>query len=257
MYINFNDYMLFLSVFARLMGMLVFNPFFGRKNVPVIIKMGLALFIAVITVPFIDATYSESPSFLSFLIVILKEMFIGFAISFVMQLFLSVPLIAGEMSDMQLGINMSKVYDPQSNISMPLTGTIYNIMYILLFFSSNSHLTLIHITADSFTAFPPGYNLINFNALSYIVYMFGDILILSVKLAVPIIAIEMLVEAGLGMIMRMVPQINVFVVGLPLKLIIGFATIVFLAPTVSRMFDVSGDMMFNGIQKLLANLPAD
>jgi flagellar biosynthetic protein FliR len=234
--------------------MILFNPFLGKRNVPAIIKMGLALFVSLITVPLIDFTYTESPTFFMFIITVLKELFIGFTVSFTMQMFLSVVFISGEIIDLQLGMGMSKIYDPQSNVSMPLSGAIYNIMYILLFFSTNSHFTLIRIIVRSCEIFPPGFEFISFEHTDNIVLLFGDVLILSLKLAIPIIAIEILAEVGLGIIMKTVPQINVFVVGLPLKLFIGLFLIVLVLPATSRLFDVSADFMFNNMEKVLESM---
>ena len=254
--IIFDNYILFLLTFTRMAGMLLFNPFLGKRNVPTIVKMGLSLFIALITTPLINvqASYTELPSPFIFIITILKEIFIGFSISFIMQMFISLIFIAGEMIDLQIGIGMSKVYDPQSNISMPLSGTIYHIIYILIFFSTNCHLTLISLIVRSCEVFPPGFEIINFGSASYIVYLFKDILVLALKLAVPIISIEILSEAGLGIIMKSVPQINVFVVGLPLKLLIGLLLIILLLPSTSRLLDVSTDFMFTDMEEFLSRM---
>jgi flagellar biosynthetic protein FliR len=252
--IIFKNYMLFLLVFARMSGMILFNPFLGKRNVPVMIKMGLALFVSLITMPLINFTSADSPTFFVFIIAVLKELFIGFTVSFIMQMFISMVFISGEIMDLQLGIGMSKIYDPQSNISMPLSGTIYNIMYILMFFSTDSHFTLIRIITRSCEVFPPGFGFISLEHINDIVFLFGDILILSLKLAIPVIAIEILAEAGLGIIMKVVPQINVFVVGLPLKLLIGLFMIVLVLPATSRLFEASADYMFDNMEKILESM---
>ncbi|HBT65000.1 MAG TPA: type III secretion protein, partial [Ruminococcaceae bacterium] len=142
-------------------------------------------------------------------------------------------------------------YDPQSNVSMPISGSIFNLLFILMFFCSNSHLTFIKIMTLSFEMLPVGAELFNADFSKYIVDLFGSILVLAVKLALPVIAIEMITEIGLGVLMRTVPQINIFVVGLQLKLTIGLIIIVLILPGAANLLDHMTTAMFQNINKLL------
>ncbi|NCA68193.1 MAG: type III secretion protein, partial [Clostridia bacterium] len=117
----------FLLVVTRITGALLFNPFFGKKNIPAIAKIGLAITVAVGMVPTLENPELAINSIIMFVLVILKELSVGLIIGFIMQLVISMVLIAGEAIDMQLGLGMGKVYDPQSNSSAALTGTMYNL----------------------------------------------------------------------------------------------------------------------------------
>ncbi|HBL83424.1 MAG: flagellar biosynthetic protein FliR [Clostridiales bacterium GWF2_38_85] len=249
----FNDlqsnYILLLLVVTRISGAFLFNPFFGRKSVPAIVKIGLAILIAIGIVPTFGSSNPVIGSLIEFIFVVIKEMLVGFTIGFIIQLVMSLALIAGESIDMQLGLGMGKVYDPQSNVSMALTGTVYNILFTFLFFLSNSHLTMIRLVTKSCELFPVGTEIFNFEIGSYIVLIFGDILILALKLAIPIIAIEFLTEAGLGVLMRIVPHINVFIVGLQIKLGVGLIIVFLVLPTTSRVLDSSMTYMFARIEE--------
>lgn len=249
-----NNFLLFLFIFARMAGLFLFNPILGNKNVPVIVKMGLSLFLAAITLPLLSNINTEDYSTIAFIGIAVKELFVGFTMGFIMRVFLSMIYTAGEIIDVQLGIGMSKVYDPQSNVSLALTGSIYNIMYMLIFFSTNSHFTLMQIVVRSCELFPPGTMSINFEVGEYIILLFGEILMLALKIAIPIIAIELLTEAGIGVIMKTIPQINIFVLSLPLKLFIGITIFVVLLPSVARVINVSSDMMYGSIERILTSM---
>lgn len=245
-----SNYILFLLVLTRMSGVFLFNPFFGRKNVPTALKIGLAIFLAVLLTPAIEAS-PRMGSQIEFVLAVIKELFIGFVTGFVVNLFVSWVMAAGEASDIQLGLGMAKIYDPQANVSMPVTGTLYNIMLTLMFFAVNGHLTLIKIAALSLRAFPPGFVTINAEIGGYLTLLFGNILVLAVKLAAPVIAIELLTEAGMGVLMRTVPQINVFVASIQLKVIIGLVTIIFVLPAVSVIFGNSIGYMFERLEDSL------
>ncbi|HAN20846.1 MAG: flagellar biosynthetic protein FliR [Clostridiales bacterium GWF2_36_10] len=244
-----NNYILFLLVITRFSSTFIFNPFMGKKNIPGILKVGLAIVIAAGITPALSEANPQIDSMLQFIFIILKEMLIGFGIGMMMQMFVSIALIAGESIDMQLGLGMGKVYDPQSNVSMALTGSVYNTVFTLMFFASNGHLTLIRIVTRSCELFPLGNDIFNFGVGSYIVLLFGDVLILALKLAIPVIAIEFLTEAGLGVLMRIVPHINIFAIGLQVKLAVGLLVVLLTLPIASRVLDSSMTYMFERLEE--------
>ncbi len=247
--ILFSNYIAFLLLFVRMMGMFIFNPLFGRKNIPVIIKMGLAFFITVILMGMIpDTAALNIDNMLTFLLVSIKELFIGFFVGFIMQMFLSVLQLSGEFIDLQLGVGMAQVYDPGSKTSsMPLTGSMLNLFYTVIFFVTNGHLTLIRIISSSLDIIPLGTLQLNADCGQYVVLFFGNILALALKMALPVVALEIITELGLGILMRTVPQINVFVVGLQLKLLFGLVMIVIVLPGFFDYFDYLTNNMFNSI----------
>lgn len=246
------DFTLLMMIFLRMSGCILFNPIIGRKNIPPIIRAGLSLALTLFAYQTVPAQDLQIHSFLSLALCGMKELAIGFVIGYIIQLFLSVFIMSGEMMDMQIGISMSQVYDPQSNISMPLSASIINTMFILIFFASNGHLTLIRIFMKLCEAVPYGDALLNPNALQSLVEMFSLILIYSVKLSMPIVAVQLISEIGVGLIMRAVPQIDVFVVEIQLKVLIGFLSILILVPSFAEFLEKLMDLMFDNITHVLA-----
>lgn len=245
----FNNYILFLLIFARVAGAVLFNPIFGRGNIPSIAKMGFCFFISIIFVgilpPFdVQATWD----IFIFFFTCGKELLIGFFIGFIMQLFLSVLILGGDFVDLQLGVGMAKIYDPQSNVSMSLVGSIFNIFYMVLFFTSGGHLTFLKVIFYSFNILPLGTVGINPQFAHYSTLLFGNVLILALKLALPVIAVEVVTEMSLGVLMRTVPQVNVFAVGMQLKLLVGLGLIVLIFPSFFSFFDTITNTMFQAIQ---------
>ena len=247
----FNNYLFFLLVITRITAMILFNPIFGRRNIPTLARMGLILFLSIIIMYSIDIKDIQIVGLLDFIFIALKELIIGFSIGFLIQLALSTIMMTGDISDMQIGVAMSKLYDPHSNISMSITGSIYFIIFTLIFFLSNAHLNFIKIINLSFDIVPVGFEIIDFNFAGYIVDLFGSILVIAIKLSLPVFAVEFIGEIGMGILMRTVPQINVFVVGLQLKLLIGLVMIALILPVSANIFDNLIASMFDRMHDVL------
>ena len=254
--IEFGNFLLFLLVFARMSSALLFHPFFGRRNVPAITKIGLALLAAVLLTPVLRVAQPVFPTTVSLMLALLKEMLVGYALGFLMNLFMTWVLMAGEVVDMELGLSMGRAFDPQSSMSMSASGMLFNLMLTLIFFTSNGHLTLIRILASSCQLFPPGTEFFNLQAGSHLALMLGDMVVLMLKLAMPVLAIELLTEAGMGVLMRIVPQVNVFVAGLQVKIVVGLLIIILALPAAAKLMDASLAQMYTKIQESMAALLA-
>lgn len=230
MVINFENYLRFLLVMLRFTGMIFFNPIFSRQNVPGMVRAGLAFTLAILVSPSVSADLPEV-YLLEFLYLVIKELLVGLAAGTIFRLFLSAILVGGDKIDMQIGISMAKAFDPASNTSIAMSAQYINIMFYMTFFLSGAHLTLIRLTARSFEILPLGSYLINPDSLYLIPELFGLILLLAIKLALPMIVVEVIVTFAVGMIMRIVPQINVFVLNIQIKLIVGIVLLVLLVPS--------------------------
>lgn len=233
----------------RMTGCVVFNPILGRRNIPVMFRVAFSVILTLFLYPFVPAQQQnlQISSPVVFTVCAVKELLIGFLVGFVMQMTQAVIIMAGEQMDMQLGISMSKIYDPQSNISMPLSASLINAMFMLIFFLSNSHLTLMQLFVKLGVAIPYGDQLIPAGTFSKLVSCFGLMLIYSAKLCLPIIAVEMISQIGIGIMMKAVPQIDIFTVEVQLKIIIGFLAIVVLIPPFASFIEELIRVMFQNI----------
>lgn len=248
------DFMLLLMIFLRMSGCILFNPILGRSNIPFIIRTGIALMLSLFTYPLVPAQSFEIASFPAFILSGVKELTVGFLVGFILQLFLSVIVMGGETIDFQIGLSMSKVYDPQSNVSMPLSASIINVMFILMFFATNSHLTLMKIFVKFGAIVPYGDQLISADAYKYVAGLFSLMLIYAIKLALPFIAVQMISEIGVGLIMRAVPQIDIFSVEVQVKLLIGFLAMLILVPSFASFLDKMISLLFDNISHVFGML---
>ena len=244
------NFTLLLLIFMRMSGCILFNPILGRKNLPALVRIGLSLMLTIFTYPLVPQQDLQISSVLVMALACMKELLIGFVVGFIIEMFLSVIIMGGEQIDMQVGISMSRIYDPQSNLAMPLSASVINAMYLLIFFSSNSHLTLIRIFVRLGMALPYGDQLLSANVFGNLAAMFSLMLIYAAKLALPMIAVQMIAQVGVGLMMRAVPQIDIFTIEIQLKLILGFVTILVLVPPLSDFIEKLISLMFQTISQV-------
>lgn len=215
------DYVFLL--FLRVSGILIGSPIFGRKNVPNLFKIG---FSAVLTLVFLLSMPApeEYPAYghmLEYILLCLRELLFGAAMGFVLTAMFSVALTAGSIIDYQIGFNMAGIYDIQNNTQSPLTGSVLNYMLLLSFFSVDGHLKLIDILYRTTEAVPVGSAMAPPEIMWVAAEVMSRAFLLSVMVAMPVLAAGIMMEIALGATIRTVPQLNMFVVGIPLKIIIG------------------------------------
>jgi len=248
------DFTTLLFILMRMFGCIFLNPVLGRNNLPAYYKAGFAVLLSLFTYGVLPAQTIEAPSLIVFGVLLVKELAVGFIIGFIVQIFMSVVVIGGEVMDMQIGISMSKIYDPGSRVSMALSASVLNVMFIFIFFLSNSHLTLIQIMVYSCEAVPLGGFAIPADLYQYLVGLLSSILIYALKMAMPVMMLEIIAEVGVGLLMKAVPQINVFVVNLQLKVFIGFLALYFLVPAYSSFIERLITLLFDSINTAVVAL---
>lgn len=246
-----SEFMLFSLIAMRMAGFIFLNPLLGRRNIPALAKTGMALALAVVIFPVSVGVKIDVSSPLVYGVLLLKEFVLGYLLGFVMQLFEMVVTYAGAVMDFQMGLSMATVYDVQNGVQIALTGSLMQIFYILLFFAVDGHLALMKIIVTSGQVVPYGGLWLSASAGQAVLKIFIECIVLAVKLAFPIIAFEFLMEIGVGILMKIIPQINLFILSIQLKVLIGIVMLVFLAfPISDYMGDVITSMM-KAMQEIL------
>lgn len=222
-----NMWDLFLLIFVRITGLFVVAPVFGRKNLPVYYKIGFSFILAIVLSYNVSApSLSSYASIPAYILLLAKEFIVGLTLGYISYLILTSIYLAGQMIDLHIGFGMVNVFDPESNIQIPVTANFYFIMTMLIFLAIDGHYLLIYTLADSFTILPIGSELVNERTmLDFMLTLFGSVFAIGFKIAAPVIAAVLIADIALGVIAKAVPQVNVFIVGLPLKILLGLGVI--------------------------------
>ncbi len=225
---------LFLFILARMSGFVLFNPLFSRSGIPAFFQAGFALLLTVTVYYGYGGEPAEVPvGVMELALRLLLEVGLGFILAVVMRFFFLVPEQAGEQIDTQMGLSMAKTYDPGAHASLTTTATLLNMLMILTFFVAGGHHTLLRIMLTSGDIVPFGQVAFGKDVAERGVELFIDCVVLSVKLSLPVLAAELIGQVGMGVIMKVIPQINVFAINIELKVIIGLVMLLALIQPIS------------------------
>jgi flagellar biosynthetic protein FliR len=236
----------FLLVFTRIFGFFAIAPFFGRREFPFQARAGLAALVTSIIYPVVNKIAFQG-SLWETVALFVKEAAVGFLMGFVVFLMFSAVYILGEIVDFEMGFGIVSVLDPQINTQVPILGNFFYILTILIFLNINGHHVLLGMLIRSFEVLPPGEPVLTQNLLYGILESFYAMFEAGVKMSLPLISATFLADFALGIMARTVPQMNVFIVGLPFKIVIGVFFLIIILPT----FVTALDVLFNGSYEML------
>lgn len=233
----------FLLVLVRVTSFFVMLPIFSHRTIPVIHRIGLSFFLAWIMYYTIDAPVLALD--FNFYLLVIKEALVGLFVGLVAYMILSAIQTAGGFIDFQMGFAMANVIDPQTGAQSPLIGQYLYTIALLFLLATNGHHLLLDGIYYSYQFIPIDQIFIPFgdrSMVEFVVKAFNQSFIIALQMALPIVGSVFLVDVTIGILARTVPQLNVFVVGLPLKIIVGlvvlFIVIGVIMEAVSTLFEV-------------------
>lgn len=236
----------YIMVLARVSGIFTFNPIFSRQGVPNMVRAGCSMALALVMTAAGGHEYAMPEGLFPLMFDLGKELLVGAVLGVFVNIMLQVFTMAGEVSDMQLGLSMAKSYDPTFG-SAGLTTQYYSYFFLMYFFAVGGHLSYIELFAVSFEYIPIGYDSLNINVFYIIVRYFQTVLTLALKLAMPVIAASLITEFCVGVLMKAVPNIHVFVLNIQLKMLVGFAVLAASCGVVSEFMEKIMGILFNNL----------
>ncbi|MBF1681410.1 MAG: flagellar type III secretion system protein FliR [Selenomonas artemidis] len=239
----------FLLMLTRISGIFLISPFFGSMNIPMFFRVGIALAMSVVLFPVVDGlgTPETPPSIIMFGAAVLGELFIGWLIGFVAYISFAAITMAGKVMDMQVGFAVVNVVDPTSGQQIPLIGSfLYNLAVIILLVTNGHHMVIAALV-ESFRAVPLAGLEANISLALIIANFTGTIFLTGMKIAMPITFAILLTNVGLGILSRTMPQMNIFVVGIPMQLMIGLFVLSMIMPFYVLFLDVLFNEMYGNI----------
>ncbi len=251
----FEQLELFILVFARIGGVIFFNPLFARRNVPSQVRVALALGLAILVAPGVQSAGLANGNELALVILIIKEFALGFVLGMVFQFFYYLLFTAGDVVDLGFGLSMAKAFDPSTNINASISGNLFQIVFVLYFFATDSHLTLIKLIVSSFGIIEAGSLSFGPDVWAYVIDLFVGIFNLAMQITLPFAAAIFILEISIGVLMKLIPQINVFVINFQFKVLLGLIVLfvfaepltAFLLNYINIMFETMSDtiLQFN------------
>lgn len=244
------NYSTFLFVFVRTGAIMMTAPIFGAYNIPMRVKMGLILLIALLITPLTPAV--ALPQALTGVIVsIAGEILIGAAIGLAMKFIFTGIEFAGQVASFQMGIGMASAYDPVNSAQVTVLGRLFSILTLLIFLTVNGHLMVIMALKKSFDVIPPYGLTLSGGLMESLIVFSKEIFILGLKFSAPVVAILIFVNIAMGIMARTVPQLNMFAIGFAITITVGFVMILISLPVFEDAAMGAFDRMWQGVDNLL------
>ena len=216
-----------LLVFVRVAAIVFSAPLFDSRAVPALFKIGLALAASVLLYPLLGtgaALPSGGFALLGFGIV--GEVLVGLIIGFTVRLIFAAVEMAGQLAGFQMGLAIANVFDPMTSMQMPLVSQLESIIAMLIFLAVNAHYLVVRALVESFRVIPLLGFRFNGSLMALLSKLTGGMFVTAVKIAAPVMVALLLTSLTLGLVARVVPQMNIFIVAMPIKIVVG---LVFLA----------------------------
>ena len=208
----------FLLAMVRTIAWLVVAPPFNTRMVPSTAKIGLAVALAIPMAPRVAATAPPAEP-APLVTAVLLQVGVGLALGFVVQLLFAAVQAAGELIDLFAGFTIAATYDPFTNANQAVFGRLYQLLATTLLFASNGHLLLLEGLLDSFEAAPSGLPDLGATS-SELVDGLGLFFLAALEIAAPLLGVLFLTEVALGLLSKAAPQMNVFTLGFPIKILL-------------------------------------
>ena len=221
--ISVAQFQILLLLFVRTIGILAVAPVFGHRAIANQTKAGLAMVLALVLFPAVPITLVVTSDLLPYFFIAIRELIMGMMFGFVTRLVFIAVQFAGEVIGIDVGFGIVNVIDPLSAEQISIIGTFKNLIALVVFLMIDGHHTILQGLAASFEMVPLGG--IQFSELLArgLISMTADVFVMAIKMAAPVITALFLTSVALGIIARTVPQMNVFIVGFPLKIGMGMA----------------------------------
>lgn len=238
----------FLMILARVSALIVSAPFFSITGVPNKVKVGLSAFLSIIiamNVDYYDITYN---GIYGFALLVAKEVLIGFGIGLSASIAMYTLSFAGHIIDIDLGFSMVQLFDPMTNQESSAFGSFYTYLVMLVMMVSNMHYFVVSAVVDSFSLIPIGKAALHTDLLYDSTISFAtQFFLLGFRIILPVFCAMLLLNIVLGILAKSAPQMNMFVVGMQLKVVFGLGVLL----VTVMCIPLFTDFLYSGMQDMV------
>ena len=256
--IDFTDAQLFSWVtgfmwpLTRILGVLASAPVLGHKSVPVTYRIALGVFIALIVAPGLPPFPEQDPLSWTGVLILIQQFLIGISIGFVIRLVFTGFELAGELMGMTMGLGFAAFFDPQTQGRSSVVSQFLLQLIGLLLLSQDLHLLLLEALIKSFSTIPIEVNSIDKSFFKQMAYFGGHMFSIGVQIALPVVTALLFANLALGILTRAAPQLNLFGIGFPITMTIGYLMLSLILPYwTTPIFNIfeSGFHMLSSLDK--------
>lgn len=244
----------FIFPLARILALISSSPIFGNKEIPPRIKVALAFAITLVIAPTLTIPADLDPASAAGLFVLMQQIAAGLIMGFAIRLIFSAVEMAGDLAGMQMGLGFASFYDPVNASFTPVIAQFLGIIAGLLFLAADGHLYMLAALADSFRDFPIGASVPSAHAFRTMAEWGGTMFSHALQFSLPIIGALLITNLALGILTRSAPQLNIFAVGFPITLAVGFVALMLTLPYLSPLIEYFTHSALDTVSRMMQQL---
>lgn len=238
-----DDLEFFLLILVRISGFVFTAPFLSLSNVPRRVQIGLSVFMAIVMFETVKHTTLEYRGVIGYAGLVITELFVGLVMGFIMNGCIQILAFSGQIIDMEIGFSMVNVINPTANISVTVTGNLYTYIVMLMLLATDLYRYIITAIIDAFQFIPVGQAVIRISMSQLMLTFIKDYFVIGFRIVLPMFAATLMVNIVLGVLAKVAPQMNMFVIGMQLKVLMGIIIIALAAKYVPVVADlIYGEM---------------
>jgi len=220
----------FIWPLTRILGLIAVAPPFGSASVPMLVKVLLGVMISLVIAPGVPIPAALDPMSMTGLMILAQQLVIGAAMGFAVRLVFAAIEMAGELTSNTMGLGFAVFFDPQSQGRSSAISQLFTLLGTLVFLSINGHLILVAVLADSFTTLPITAAPVTAEGFHFLALSSARIFSMGLQLALPMVVALLITNIALGILTRAAPQLNLFGIGFPITMVVGFVLIAICLP---------------------------
>lgn len=245
------DFEILILILVRISCFVFIAPFYGTSNIPAQAKIGLSLVISILIFGSVDQSAVTYTGVFGYAVIVLREGITGLLMGLAANVCNSIILFAGNIIDMDIGLSMAQEFDPMTRSQVTITGNLYQYFVLLLLLATNMHHYLLRALVDSYEVIPVNAQVFDWDSLagSMVRYM-TDMFVIAFRIVLPVFACIMILNCILGIMAKVAPQMNMFAVGMQMKVMVGL-TVLFITVT---LLPGIADFIFTEMKRMIVSM---
>ena len=247
---SFADLEYFLLVLVRVTMFIAIAPFFSMSNTPRNVRIVLGFFISVLLYYSMPRTEVVYETLVGYSILVLKEAVTGLLIGFAANICTTIVTFAGHVADMEMGLSMASIFDPATKSQSTISGVYYNYMILLMLILTGMHRYLIKALAETYILIPVNGMVFHTDKLLSSMLLFvSNYLMIGFRICLPVFSVMLILNAVLGVLAKVSPQLNMFVVGIQMKVFVGLCVLF----VTTAMLPGAADLIFEQMKIMVVS----
>lgn len=233
----------YLLILIRIASFIVAAPMFSFQTIPMKVKMAFSILLSIVVIQVVPVVELEYTGVIGYSALVIQESLVGLVLGFMCNVCVFIVSFAGQLMDIEIGLSMANMFNPLTRIQVTVTGNIYNYLLMLIMVATNMHHYILRAILDTFRYFNVGRAVFSGNLVEIAVDFMANYFMIGFRIVLPVFACMLVINVVLGVLTRAAPQMNMFVIGLQLKVLVGVLVLLIILPTLPMVANFVFDHM--------------